>query len=97
MTWYQYDTDGTTIIPCAVTGGSTIPPAPNCFGDTTEYKLLINGVVEMTKQWTQAGNGYVEFNVSAGKPAGSYSIVIQAVGSGGTTGSTAITLPVVQR
>lgn len=100
MTWYQYDTtkpEPYPIIPCAVTGGSVVPPAPNCFGDTTEYRLLINNVHEMTKAWTQAGNGYVEFFLSTGKPAGSYSIVIQAVGSGGITGSTAITLPVVQR
>lgn len=94
--WYQYATDGTTVIPCAVTGGSTVPPAPNCFGDTSEYKLLINGNVTLSKQWTPAENGFVDFYMSAGLAVGSYSIVVQAIGSGGTTGTTAITLPVVQ-
>jgi hypothetical protein len=32
--WYEFAADGVTSIPCHVTGGSVIPPAPNCFQDT---------------------------------------------------------------
>ncbi|MET0785345.1 MAG: hypothetical protein ABWY25_01395 [Paenisporosarcina sp.] len=90
--WFKYDTDGTTAIPCGVT-----PPASNCFADTTAYNLVINGTTYMTKSWTQAGNGFVDFYMSAGLAAGSYSIVVQSVGPGGTSSAATVTLPIVQR
>jgi hypothetical protein len=93
--WFTYATDGTTVIPCPYTPPQ-LPP-PNCFGDTTGYNLLIDGVTQMTKQWMQATNGFVDFYMSAGLPVGSYSIVVQSVGPGGTTGAVAVTLPVVQQ
>jgi hypothetical protein len=92
--WFTYATDGTTVIPCPPFSGQ---PPPNCFGDTTGYNLLIDGNAAMTKQWTLATNGLVDFYMSAGLPAGSYSIVVQSVGPGGTTGAVAVTLPVVQQ
>jgi hypothetical protein len=93
--WYTFATDGVTVIPCPPFYPSQ--PPPNCFNDTSNYNLLIDGAVKQSLSASVNTGGIVTFTVTGGLQAGSYSIIVQAVGSGGTTGSTALTLPVVQR
>lgn len=93
--WYTYAADGVTVIPCPPFYPS--PPPPNCFKDTTSYDLLIDGTIRQSLSANLNVGGIITFNMSTGLPVGSYSVVVQAVGSGGTTGSTVLTLPVVQR
>ena len=83
--WYEYATDGLTAIPCHVTGGSVFPPAPNCFGDTSDYELLIDDVVKQKQTWSQNVGSVVTFTVTGGLPAvGTYVVRVRAVGPGGS-------------
>ena len=91
--WFQYDTDGTTAIPCA-----TNPPGSLCFRDTTDYELVINGTVYAKLAYTINVWGYCTMTVAGGLPVGNHSIVVRAIGGGGASQDTVVlTLPVVQR
>jgi hypothetical protein len=76
-----HDTEPYTALPCKVTGFAT-PPAPNCFADTTDYRLRIDGEVAQTQKTSINVDGTLTFTVKGGLPGGTHAIVVEAVGPG---------------
>jgi hypothetical protein len=75
-----YTADGLSL--CA-----QIPPASPCLPDTTGLDVVIDGVVAQTQPVSALVNDTIAFQFPSGISAGTHSVLVRSIGSGGTAAS----------